>query len=131
DNTAAPAPVAPVTPAAPAAPAGISVAQQPTAAPVEVNGGSSRSLNEFQGDDVSQVLRLLARQAKINLVISDKIDQAQPPLKVTMRLENKTPLEAIKIIAKTKNLILVSDDDVYTVKTKEEQDAEPTESAFY
>ena len=52
---------------------------------------TARALNEFQGDDVAQVLRLLARQAKISLVVSDKISDAQPPMKVTMRLEDKTP----------------------------------------
>ncbi|MBC8003075.1 MAG: hypothetical protein H7X97_10860 [Opitutaceae bacterium] len=91
----------------------------------------SRMLNDFQGDDVSQVLRLLARQAKLNLVISDKVDQAAPPLKVTMRLENKTPIEAIRIVATSKGLITDVIDDVYYVKTKEEKEGEPTESAFY
>jgi type IV pilus assembly protein PilQ len=119
--TSAPAEVAPAAPAVPAAPATTEVTTTTV----------SRSLNEFQGDDVSQVLRLLARQAKINLVISDKVDQAQPPLKVTMRLENKTPIEAIKIISTSKGLITDVVDDVYYVKTKEEKEGEPTESAFY
>ncbi len=95
------------------------------------SSSAGHALNEFQGDDVSQVLRLLARQAKISLVVSDKVDSAQPPLKVTMRLMDKTPLEAINIIVDSKNLILQNRNGVYFVKTKEEQDAEPTESAFY
>lgn len=132
-----PAPIAPIAPIVPEAAAPVETAS-PVApvAPVEtvattVTTSTSRSLNEFQGDDVSQVLRLLARQAKINLVISDKVDQAQPPLKVTMRLENKTPIEAIKIISNSKGLITDVIDDVYYVKTKEEKEGEPTESAFY
>jgi type IV pilus assembly protein PilQ len=93
--------------------------------------GATPGLNEFQGDDVAQVLRLLARQAKISLVVSDKINDAQPPMKVTMRLENKTPLETIAIIVEDKGLILVQKDGVYYVKTKEEKEAEPTVPAFY
>ena len=30
-------------------------------------------VREFQGDDVGQVLRLLARQAKVNMVVSDAV----------------------------------------------------------
>jgi type II secretory pathway component GspD/PulD (secretin) len=101
------------------------------AAPLGVGPASGHALNEFQGDDVAQVLRLLARQSKISLVVSDKISDAQPPMKVTMRLEDKTPMEAIKIIVFDKGLILLEKDGVYYVKTKEEKEAEPTESAFY
>ena len=92
---------------------------------------SGHALNEFQGDDVAQVLRLLARQSKISLVVSDKISDAQPPMKVTMRLEDKSPMEAIKIIVFDKGLILLQKDGVYYVKTKEEKEAEPTEPAYY
>jgi type IV pilus assembly protein PilQ len=105
-----------------------------TAAPMGAapfGAGTTPGLNEFQGDDVAQVLRLLARQAKISLVVSDRISDAQPPLKVTMRLENKTPLETINIIVEDKGLILVQKDGVYYVKTKEEKAAEPTVPAFY
>ena len=35
------------------------------------NPGGARA-REFQGDDVGQVLRLLARQAKISLVVSPR-----------------------------------------------------------
>jgi type II secretory pathway component GspD/PulD (secretin) len=88
-------------------------------------------LNEFQGDDVAQVLRLLARQAKISLVVSDRISDAQPPMKVTMRLENQTPLQTINIIVEDKGLILNQKNGIYFVKTKEEKDAEPTIPKFY
>jgi type IV pilus secretin PilQ/predicted competence protein len=92
---------------------------------------SGHALNEFQGDDVAQVLRLLARQSKISLVVSDKISEAQPPMKVTMRLEGKSPMEAINVIVYSKGLVMIEKDGVYYVKTREEKDAEPTESAFY
>ncbi|MEI8342354.1 MAG: hypothetical protein WCH43_12580, partial [Verrucomicrobiota bacterium] len=72
---------------------------------------SGRAVNEFQGDDVAQVLRLLARQAKINIVVSDKVDAAQ--MKITMRLEDKTPIEAIKVIANAKGLTVDENEGVY------------------
>jgi type IV pilus secretin PilQ/predicted competence protein len=113
---AAPAPVTPATP----------LGAQPL-------GGTApgHALNEFQGDDVAQVLRLLARQAHISLVVSDKIADAQPPMKVTMRLEDKTPLQVINIIVQDKGLFMMEKDGVYYVKTKEEREAEPTVPAFY
>jgi type IV pilus secretin PilQ/predicted competence protein len=147
----APAPIDPVTsptvPGIAPTPAGAVAGDQPVqsgtdatasgtgaavgAATLGAGGAAGHALNEFQGDDVAQVLRLLARQCKISLVVSDKISDAQPPMKVTMRLEDKTPMEAIKIIVFAKGLILLEKDGVYYVKTKEEKEAEPTESAFY
>ena len=117
------APVAPVDPAV----SGSGVV--PIAPSISTINASGRAVNEFQGDDVAQVLRLLARQAKINVVVSDKVDASQ--MKITMRLEDKTPLEAIKVIAAAKGLMVDENEGVYFVKTKEEKEAEPTESAFY
>lgn len=115
----------PVRSAHPAAPA------TNAAAPQEMPPTDAHPVNEFQGDEVAQVLRLLGRQGKLNVVISDKIDSAQPPLKVTMRLEDKTPLEAIKVIAQSKGLIIDELNGVYYVKTQQEKAAEPTKSANY
>lgn len=135
----APGPIEPlIQPLAPSIPES---APQPAAtgtnaAPVtltatNLGATSNRTLNEFQGDDIGQVLRMLARQAKINIVVSDKVDGAGAPMKVTMRLEDKTPVEAIKIIVTSKGLIMDVIDGVYYVKTKEEKEAEPTESASF
>ncbi|CAN5812287.1 hypothetical protein BH20VER1_BH20VER1_10370 [soil metagenome] len=71
-------------------------------------------VREFQGDDVGQVLRLLARQAKINMVVSDQIP---PGTTVTMRLEDVTALQAIAIIVKAKGLFMDRADNVYYIKT--------------
>lgn len=147
--TSAPAPVAPVT-----APSTVTSATgdglllvQPSTAPgpegtaattpgtppgalagdplVESGGVGVR---EFQGDDVGQVLRLLARQAKINMVVTDQIP---PGSTVTMRLEDVTALQAIEIIAESKGLFLKKLNNVYYVKTAAEQDKEPTQSGSY
>src|SRR5216110_194553 len=83
-------------------------------------------VREFQGDDVGQVLRLLARQAKINMVVSDQVTGT-----VTMRLEDVTALQAIAIIVKAKNLFMDKIDNVYYIKTGAERTAEPTESDSY
>lgn len=85
-------------------------------------------VREFQGDDVGQVLRLLARQAKINMVVSD---QLPPNSTVTMRLEDVTALQAIAIIVKAKGLFMDKIDNVYYVKTDAERAKEPTESGDY
>lgn len=124
----APTPVAP--PPAAGGPAPIeppSVSAQPTlgAAP-DAAGARAR---EFEGTELGTVLRLLARQARINLVISDKVLAA--PSTVTIRLEDKTALDSIQIICKMKNLLFIQDDGVYFVKDQSEKALEPVESDFY
>src|SRR5947199_3804943 len=83
-------------------------------------------VREFQGDDVGQVLRLLARQAKVNMVVSDAVTGT-----VTMRLEDVTALQAISIIVKAKGLFIDKIDTVYYIKTAAERTAEPTETDNY
>ena len=92
-------------------------------ATVESDGVGVR---EFQGDDVGQVLRLLARQAKVNMVVSDAVAGT-----VTMRLEDVTALQAIAIIVKAKGLFMDKIENVYYIKTAAERTAEPTESDSY
>ncbi|MEY2526017.1 MAG: type pilus assembly protein PilQ [Verrucomicrobiota bacterium] len=88
------------------------------------NGGVG--VREFQGDEVGQVLRLLARQAKVNMVVSEAVAGT-----VTMRLEDVTALQAISIIVKAKGLFMDKIDNVYYIKTGAERTAEPTESDSY
>lgn len=88
------------------------------------NGGVG--VREFQGDDVGQVLRLLARQAKMNMVVSDQVVGT-----VTMRLEDVTAMQAVAIIVKAKGLFMDKIDNVYYIKTAAERTAEPTESDSY
>src|SRR3982074_2647568 len=83
-------------------------------------------VREFQGDEVGQVLRLLARQAKVNMVVSEAVTG-----NVTMRLEDVSALQAISIIVKSKGLFMDKIDNVYYVKTATERTAEPTESDSY
>src|SRR5438105_5718932 len=83
-------------------------------------------VREFQGDDIGQVLRLLARQAKVNMVVSDAVTGT-----VTMRLEDVTAIQAISIIVKAKGLFMDKIENVYYIKTGAEKTAEPTESDSY
>jgi len=95
-----------------------------TTAPMADTGGVG--VREFQGDEVGQVLRLLARQAKVNMVVSEAVIGT-----VTMRLEDVTALQAVDIIAKSKSLFVDKIDGVYYVKTGAERTAEPTETDSY
>ncbi len=72
------------------------------------------------------MLRLLARQAKVNMVVSEAVTGT-----VTMRLEDVTALQAISIIVKAKSLFMDKIDNVYYIKTATERTAEPTESDSY
>ncbi len=120
-----PASVVPVQPAATAV-ASPAVSQTTTATTDSVTESGGVGVREFQGDDVGQVLRLLARQAKINMVVSEAVVGT-----VTMRLEDVTALQAVAIIVKSKGLFMDQIDNVYYIKTGAERTAEPTESDSY
>lgn len=111
--------------AAPAPTTTAAVASDPTdGTPAPDLGGVG--VREFQGDEVGQVLRLLARQAKVNMVVSEAVTGT-----VTMRLEDVTAMQAVEIIAKSKGLFVDKIDGVYYVKTAAERGAEPTEAESY
>ena len=133
---AAPAPIEPpitipnVPPPPPVVP-GLS-ATPDLSAPANGVGGLSPTAtrtSEFQGDEIGLVLRTLGRQAHINLVISDKVATAAGT--VTMRIEDRTPKEAIEIIVQSKGLTMDDQNGVYYIKTPEERAKEPTESANF
>src|SRR6266478_5785337 len=81
-----------------------------TTEPESITESGGVGVREFQGDEIGQVLRLLARQAKINLVVSETVTGT-----VTMRLEDVTALQAIEIIVKAKNLFMDKIDSVYYI----------------
>ena len=111
------------TPGAPGAP-GTNIPVAPALPP------SAARLNDFQGDPIDLVLRTLARQAKINISVSDKVAAAGGT--VNMRLEDKSPMEAIEVIVESKGLVMdQGKGGVYYIKTSEEKSKEPTESGNY
>src|SRR5256885_5731260 len=121
------APVQAATPAATKPNAASATVQSPTLTEADANVESGGvGVREFQGDDVGQVLRLLARQSKVNMVVSDAVQGT-----VTMRLEDVTALQAISIIVKAKGLFMDKIENVYYIKTAAEKTAAPTESDSY
>ena len=86
----------------------------------------SSNVSEFQGDDVSLVLRTLARQAKMNVVVSPAVTG-----QITLRVENKTPSQVIRIICQANGLIMDEMESVTYIKTVAEKQKEPTESLQY
>ncbi|MEI8235300.1 MAG: hypothetical protein WCH57_11545 [Verrucomicrobiota bacterium] len=94
--------------------------------PPPVANPNARTVRDFQGDEVTTVLRLLARQAGINIMVSDQITGA-----INMRVENLTPLEAIRVIVEAKGLDISQSNNVYFVKTAAEKAKEPTEAGNY
>mgnify|MGYP006279608233 CR=1 FL=1 len=81
---------------------------------------------DFQGEELPQVLRLLARQARINLYVSDQVAGT-----ITLRVQDKTPMETLRFIVQAKGLVLDEIEGDYFVKTQAEKASEPTESAHY
>jgi type IV pilus assembly protein PilQ len=144
-SPAVPATIDPPTtsglPSAPGAPAPGGLAPAVIDPPVTAPGGTPGTLtpgappladgnqprvSEFQGDDVSLVLRTLARQAGMNVVVSPQVTGP-----ITLRVENKTPREVIKIVCNANGLIIDELDDVFYIKTQAEKAKEPTETFQY
>ncbi len=124
ENPAVPGTVTP--PVESPAPAVPGVVTPPVQTTVVAEVGPLPMVNEFQGEEIGAVLRLLARQGGINLVVSDQVQGT-----ITMRLEGLTPLEAIRVVVTAKGLIMDQIDRVYYIKTPAEKQREPTESGHF
>ena len=83
-------------------------------------------VSEFQGDEIGLVLRTLARQANLNVIVSPQIVGT-----VTLRLSDKSPREVIGVIADSNNLIIEERKGVTYIMTQAEKAKEPTVSAQY
>lgn len=135
-NYATPAPIDPVieTP-------GLRASAEPVSSPTTsgataggaVDPGAASSapvvasrIHEFQGDEIGLVLRSLARQAGMNISVSDKVIGT-----VNMRLDNMSPREAIEVIVTSRGLFMDEQKNVYFIKTAEERQREPAESNSY
>src|SRR5438128_7817953 len=112
-------------PAAPKSTTATTAATVLTDADAAIESGGV-GVREFQGDDVGQVVRLLARQAKINMGVSEAVVGT-----VTMWLEDVTAIQSVAIIVKAIGLFMDKIDNVYYIKTAAERTAEPTESDNY
>ncbi len=81
--------------------------------PVVERTSAITPIYEFQADDISVALRSIARGAELNMVVSDQVVGT-----VTMKIENRTPREAIAIIASVKELIVDEVKGVLYVRPK-------------
>lgn len=91
--------------------------------PVDPNAPKA---SEFQGDEIGLVLRTLARQARMNVVVSPQVVGV-----VNMRIEDKTPREVVEIICQANGLIIDELNGVSYIKTAAEKAKEPTEAFKY
>ena len=108
---------------------GLDAAGLPPATTAPVATPNTARTVEFQGDEIGLVLRTLARQAKMNIVVSDQVTTTGGT--VSMRIEEKTPMEAIETIITAKGLIMDEQKGIYFIKTAAEKAKEPTESGNY
>ncbi len=83
-------------------------------------------VSEFSGDEANLVLRTLARQAQINVVVSPQI--VGP---ITLRVEGKTPREVIDVVCQANGYVIDELKGVFYIKTQAERSKEPTESQQY
>ncbi len=102
----------------------IAPAGAPSTTALPVTTGSR--VHEFQAEDVGAVVRLLARQAGVNVVVSDQVTGT-----ITMRLENLSPLQALRVVVNAKALLIDQQDGVYYIKTMAERQREPTVGGSY
>ena len=70
-------------------------------------------LASFESDDLSLVLRVLARQGHFNLVIAGKLSGT-----VLLRVEKKTPRQIFDMVVASKNLVVNERDGIVYVRTR-------------
>lgn len=84
--------------------------------PADAGGKRPR---EFQGDDLQQVLRLLARQAKVSLIVGEAVKG-----NVSARLENASAMDFIETLVHQYHLTMTRDDKgVYYVNLPDPDEA--------
>jgi hypothetical protein len=87
---------------------------KPIELPANLKGGApERRMFEFQKDDLPLVLRTLARQAGMNVVLEEGVKG-----EVTLRVEEKTPREVISMIAELNGLLIDEQAGVHFIKLK-------------
>jgi hypothetical protein len=84
---------------------------------------TTRALYEFSGDPIDVVIRTLARQAKMNIVLAFSVAK-EVPYGVNLRLEQKTPKEVIEVICQSNELRFTEIGGVYYINTKFDKDNE-------
>jgi hypothetical protein len=78
-------------------------AVEPNAFPIEPPSKATR-VYDFQGDDLSLVLRAMAHDGRVTVAVDESVTGT-----VNMRFEDKSPREVIEILAEAKDLIVDKD----------------------
>jgi type IV pilus assembly protein PilQ len=113
-----------VTPVTAAEPAGttVLVANPAPAVPAPVEG----EIFDFNDVEIQTVLRSLASQASLNLIMGDEVTG-----KVTVHLENVTHEDALRLIAESKGFAFVKDKNVIQIKSRDALQAAPLEMRVF
>jgi type II secretory pathway component HofQ len=98
----------------PAVPAPIESPDQPAIT------SSIPRVTEFQGDDTSLVLRTLARQANMDVVIDLSVKGTS-----TLRVQNKTPREVMDVVVKMNDLIMEEKKGVFYIRSRNPSPEDP------
>ena len=85
---------------------------RPIKQPAAVTPSTPR-LHEFQGEEIIPVLQALARGAGVTIIISEPLAGT-----VTAKIENKTPIQALRIIADAKELIVEEKEGVLYIRSQ-------------
>ena len=92
------------------------VDEQPSDIPKARQDSSNKPRTfEFAGEEIGDAIRRLAREAKMNVVVSPKVKGA-----VTLMSENKTPYDVIRIIAQANSLVIEELEGILYIKTADE-----------
>jgi type IV pilus assembly protein PilQ len=108
----------------PVAPDTAPVAEVPVAAPVP--DPVPTEIFDFNDVEIQTVLRSLAAQASLNLIMGDQIIG-----KVTVHLENVTHEDALRLIAESKGYAFLKDKNVIQIKTRDALQAAPLEMRVF
>lgn len=81
---------------------------------------------DFNDVEIQTVLRSLASQASLNLIMGDEVTG-----KVTVHLENVTHEDALRLIAESKGFAFVKEKNVIQVKSRDALQAAPLEMRVY
>ena len=88
------------------------------AAEKPIGPSATMPVSEFLNDEIGLVLRSLARQANMSIVLHPGVVG-----KVSLRLENKTPRQVIEVICQSQGYLIEKVKDVYHVRPPNYQKA--------
>jgi type IV pilus assembly protein PilQ len=92
-------------------------------AETKVDEDSSYNFNDM---DIGMVLTTLARRAGLSLIVGDGVTG-----KVSLRLENVTPKDAMRLIVESKGLVMQEEKGIVKIRTMDAVENQPLEVRVY